>query len=188
MLMKRLAGIGLAVTAAVALMVGTPAAMAAESAAQISTDAKAALARLEGEVPAAKHLAKEAKAILVFPAVVKGGFMIGGEYGNGALLHGRKTLGYYNIAGVSYGLQAGAQSFGYALFFMTESALRYLQESGGWEIGAGPSVVVMDEGLAKSITTTTARGDVYAFVFGQSGLMAGAGLQGSKITRIQPEN
>jgi lipid-binding SYLF domain-containing protein len=117
---------------------------------------------------------------------VKGGLIVGGQYGEGALRKGGKTVAYYSTGGVSYGLQAGAQSFGYALFFMTESSLKYLDRSDGWEIGVGPSVVVVDEGIARNLTTTTARDDVYAFVFGQKGLMAGVGIQGSKITRIHP--
>ena len=106
--------------------------------------------------------------------------------GEGALLSGGRTLGYYNTAAASYGLQAGVQKFGYALFFMTDSSLGYLKKSGGWELGTGPSFVVVDAGMAKSMTTTTLRKDVYAFFFDQKGLMAGLGLQGSKITRITP--
>ncbi len=95
-------------------------------------------------------------------------------------------MGYYNMVAGSYGLQAGVQSFDYAMFFMTDSALDYLNSSAGFEVGVGPSVVVVDAGIAKSLTTTTAKDDVYAFIFGQKGLMAGLGLQGSKITRIKP--
>ena len=86
----------------------------------------------------------------------------------------------------SYGFQAGVQAFFYALFLMTDSAVEYLDHSGGWELGTGPSLVVVDVGAAKSLTTTTLKDDVYAFVFGQKGLMAGIGIQGSKITRIHP--
>lgn len=163
-----------------------PAPAAAASTADIDRDVDAALANLYRQVPAAKRLAHRAKAVLVFPTVVKGGLIVGAQYGDGALRKGRRTVGYYNTTGFSYGLQAGVQSFGYALFFMTDSALRYLHQSEGWEIGVGPSVVVLDEGMAASLTTTTARGDVYAIVFGQQGLMAGLGLQGTKITQIHP--
>jgi lipid-binding SYLF domain-containing protein len=110
---------------------------------------------------------------------------VGGRYGEGVLYKGGKVAGYYNTAGASYGLQAGAQKYGYALFFMTDSALAYLGKSDGFEIGVGPSVVVMDEGKAKSLTTTTAKDDVYAFISSQSGLMAGLGLQGNKITKLE---
>jgi lipid-binding SYLF domain-containing protein len=86
----------------------------------------------------------------------------------------------------SYGLQAGVQEFSYAMFFMDNESLKYLDRSEGWEIGVGPSVVIVDEGMARSLTSTTIREGVYAFIFGQKGLMAGLGLQGSKISRIHP--
>ncbi|MCK6556460.1 lipid-binding SYLF domain-containing protein [Candidatus Binatia bacterium] len=158
----------------------------AASASAIDTEVTAALKILYASDPAAKTLGQKAKAILVFPSVWKAGFMIGGQGGNGALRKGNKTIGYYNTAAVSYGFQAGAQQFGYALFFMTESALDHLDQSGGWEIGTGPSVVVVDAGMAKSLTTTSIQHDIYAFIFNQKGLMGGVGIQGSKITRIRP--
>ena len=157
----------------------------AASASQINRDASAALSSLYAKTPAAKKLAGEAKGILVFPAVYKAGFMVGAQTGNGVLRKGGKSAGYYNITAGSYGFQAGAQKFSYALFFMTDDALAYLGKSGGFEVGAGPSVVVFDEGVGKSLTTTTTRSDVYAFIFGQKGLMGGLGLQGSKITKIR---
>jgi lipid-binding SYLF domain-containing protein len=116
--------------------------------------------------------------------MLKAGFMFGGQIGEGALRGNGRTAGYYNSVAASYGFQAGAQRFGYALFFMTDSALRYLDESGGFEIGVGPSIVLVDEGVGKSMTSTTITQDVYAFIFDQSGLMAGVGIQGSKITRV----
>lgn len=133
-----------------------------------------------------RSLGERAKAILVFPQIVKAGFMIGGQTGNGALLVNGNATQYYNISAVSFGLQAGAQAFSYALFFMSDQALQYLQSSHGWAIGSGPSVVVLDKGAAASITSTTLSQDVYAVPFGQQGLMAGIGLNGSKITRIYP--
>ena len=83
-------------------------------------------------------------------------------------------------------MQAGVQSFSYALFFMDNDSLSYLNKSEGWEVGVGPSIVVVDEGMAKSLTSTTLQNGVYAFIFGEKGLMAGLGLQGSKISRINP--
>ena len=118
---------------------------------------------------------------------MKGGFIVGAQLGEGALLMGGRTVGYYNTVAASYGLQAGVQKFGYALFFMDDSALGYLHRSGGWELGTGPSIVVVDKGLAKSLSTTTVREGVYAFFFAQKGLMAGLSLQGSKITEITPD-
>jgi lipid-binding SYLF domain-containing protein len=162
-------------------------AQAASSAAQLSADAKAALGKLTAQVPAAKALAKDAKAVLVFPKVTKAGLGIGGQYGEGALLQDGKVVGYYSTAGASWGLQAGAQTFGYAMFFMNDNAVAQLGKNEGFEVGVGPSVVVMDEGKAKTATTTTMRDDIYAFIFGQKGLMAGLGVQGNKITRINPK-
>jgi lipid-binding SYLF domain-containing protein len=159
----------------------------ADTAAEIDRDVDAAIQKLYASSPVAKDLAGIAKGILVFPNVVKGGFIVGGQYGKGALRVQGKTKGYYNTIAASYGLQAGAQSFGYALFFMTESALEYLKKSSGWEIGVGPSIVVVDAGVARSLTTSTAKEDIYAFFFGQKGLMGGLGVQGSKITQIVPD-
>ncbi|HEY6287917.1 MAG TPA: lipid-binding SYLF domain-containing protein [Nitrospiraceae bacterium] len=163
-------------------------AVAGESAeaAQIDREVDAALKKLLEDMPEAEIFRKEAKGILVFPNIVKGGFMFGAQYGKGALRKHGETVGYYSSVAASYGLQAGVQTFGYAMCFMNEKSLEYLNGSEGWEIGVGPSIVIMDKGMAKSLTTTTGRSDVYAFIFDQQGLMAGLGLQGSKITRIDP--
>jgi len=160
-----------------ALLIATPPAMypqpaVAASAAEINRDVGSTLQKLYARAPSAKALAAKAKGILVFPSIIKAGLMVGGQY---------------NTVAASYGLQAGAQSFGYALFFMTDSALSYLDKSGGWEIGAGPSIVVVDEGMATSMTTTTGKTDIYAFIFNQKGLMGGLGLQGTKITKIKKQ-
>lgn len=180
----RLPGFFIAIVFAAAIFM-VPDSSHAASAAEIDRDVDSALLKLYEKTPAAKELAKVAKGILVFPDIIKGGFIIGGQFGEGALRQDGKTVGYYNTAAASYGLQAGVQSFGYALFFMTDKALDYLKKSEGWEIGVGPSVVIVDEGIAKSLSTTTAKSDIYAFFFDQKGLMAGLGLQGSKITRIE---
>lgn len=158
----------------------------AASASEIDREATAALRKLYASTPGAKALGDKAKGILIFPNIIKGGFIIGGQYGDGALRKGGKTVGYYRSVAASYGLQAGVQSFGYALMFMDDASLAYLDKSDGWEIGVGPSIVIVDEGMGKSMTSTTMREGVYGFIFGQKGLMAGIGLQGSKITRITP--
>jgi lipid-binding SYLF domain-containing protein len=158
----------------------------AATAAEIDRSVRTGLRKLYAGTPSARVVGQGAKAVLVFPSIIKGGFIVGAQGGEGALLSGGKTLGYYNTLAASYGLQAGVQKFGYALFFMTNSALAYLNKSGGWELGTGPSLVVVDTGMAKSLTTTTLRNDVYAFSFDQKGLMGGLSLQGSKITRITP--
>jgi lipid-binding SYLF domain-containing protein len=158
----------------------------ADTAEGIDSGVKLALEKLYESSTAAKELSKVAKGILVFPKVRKAGLVVGGQFGEGALLKDGKTVGYYSTAEASYGLQAGAQTFGYAMFFITESALEYLDKSAGWEVGVGPTIVVVDEGMAKSLTTTTLKDDVYAFIFGQKGLMGGLGIKGSKITKITP--
>lgn len=170
-----------------AVAVSLPQAAMAATANEINRDVDMALKQLYKTTPAAKKMAGVAKGILVFPDIIKGGFIIGGQYGEGALRVAGKTKGYYRTVAASYGLQAGAQKFGYALFFLSDDDLKYLKNSGGWEVGVGPSVVVVDEGVARSFTTTTARSGVYAFIFDQKGLMAGLGIQGSKITEIQPD-
>ena len=159
--------------------------------AEINRDAAAALANLYENTPAAKQLAEKAKGILVFPSMLKGGLIVGAQYGDGALFKNGRIVGYYNSVAGSYGLQAGVQKFGYAMFFMNDAALAYLDKSKGWEIGVGPSVVVVDKESAvafgKSLTSSTLKDDIYAFIFSQKGLMAGLGLQGSKITKINPK-
>jgi lipid-binding SYLF domain-containing protein len=159
----------------------------AASAAKIDREVTAALKKLYASNPTAKLLGQHATAVLVFPDIWKAGFIVGAQGGNGALRRGGKTIGYYNSVAASYGLQAGVQAFGYALFFMNESALEYLDKSDGWEIGTGPSIVIVDKGIAKSLSSTTLKENVYAIIFDQKGLMAGIGIQGSKITRIHPD-
>jgi len=157
------------------------------SAAELSRQSQNALQQLYAKVPAAKTIGQQAHAVLVFPSVTKAGLGVGGQYGEGALLKGGKAVAYYNTAGASYGLQAGVQTYGYAMFFMNAAAVKQLDSTEGFEVGVGPSVVVLDEGMAKSMTTTTVKEDIYAFIFSQKGLMAGLGVQGNKITRITPK-
>jgi lipid-binding SYLF domain-containing protein len=151
---------------------------------ELEDDARRALKSLYANNTAAKLLGKQANAVLVFPHIVKAGFLFGGQMGDGVLMKGKETLGYYNSLAASYGLQAGVQVYGYALFFMNNAALAYLNKSDGWELGVGPSIVVVDAGMGKSMTTTTLTHDVYAFIFDQKGLMGGLGVQGSKITKL----
>jgi lipid-binding SYLF domain-containing protein len=153
---------------------------------QIDQEVSSALSGLYANNDAARALGARAKAILVFPDIKKGAFLVGAQYGFGALRKRGTTAGYYRTAAASYGFQAGVKKFAYALFFMTNSALSYLDASDGWSIGTGPSLVVVDQGFARSLTTTNLRADVYAFVFNQQGLMGGIGIEGSKITRITP--
>ena len=168
--------------AAVCALAARPA--LAASARELESDGRAALQSLYAGQPSAKLLGSKAKAILVFPEIVKAGFMFGGQIGEGVRFEGKKVTGYYSSVAASYGLQAGIQRFGYALFFLNRDALRQLDNTKGFELGVGPSIVVVDEGVGRSITTNTLTSDVYAYIFDQRGLMAGLGIQGSKITRI----
>ena len=179
--------VGMALTIAMAVItLMSPSQAIADSKAEINRDVDAALVKLYSGSAEAKLLAEKASGILVFPSIVKGGFIIGGMYGEGALRVKGKTAGYYNAVAASYGLQAGVQTFGYAVMFMNEKKMKYLDESDGWEIGGAPSLVVVDKGAAGSLSTTSARDDIYVFFFDQSGLMAGLGLQGTKISKINP--
>jgi lipid-binding SYLF domain-containing protein len=170
--------------AAVALWLAGPAAAWAMSGAALDRDSRTALAKLYKADPVAQRLGESAKGILVFPSIVKAGFMFGGQLGEGALLKNGGTAGYYSSVAASYGLQAGVQVFGYALFFMDTASLASFESGSGFEIGVGPSIVVVDKGFGKSMTNKTLQSGIYAVIFDQKGLMAGLGLQGSKITRI----
>jgi lipid-binding SYLF domain-containing protein len=158
----------------------------AASASEIDRNATQALSILYATTPGARALADKSKAILIFPRIIKGGFIVGGQFGDGALRKRGRTVGYYRSIAGSYGFQAGAQSFGYVLFFMDGASLAYLNKSDGWELGTGPSLVVLDKGFGMNLSTTTMQKGVYAFIFNQKGLMGGIGIQGSKITRINP--
>jgi len=152
--------------------------------AQLTRDARHALETLYEKDDVAKMLGAKSTAILVFPKIVKAGFMFGGQMGDGVLFKNGAVAGYYNSIAGSYGLQIGLQVFGYALFFMNEGAVKYLDKSDGWEVGVGPSIVVVDKGAGKSMTSSTLTQDIYAYIFDQKGLMAGLGIQGSKITKL----
>lgn len=157
----------------------------AATAQELNREGIAALDNLMSQSQIANDLAQRAVGILVFPGIYKAGFVVGAQLGEGVLLVKRQPAGYFRTTGGSYGLQAGAQKYGYVLMFMSQDALNYVKRSKGWEIGTGPSVVVVDKGAGKNLTSTTAKEDVYAFVFDQKGLMAGIGLQGNKISKIE---
>ena len=151
----------------------------------LNRDSNQALEKLYKQNPAAANLAKSAKAVLIFPNIVKAGLVFGAAYGEGELRQGAKLDGYYNSFSGSWGLQAGAQSYGYAVFLMSDEAVRYIHRTQGWEIGTGPTVVIVNEGVAKNLTTSTLKGDAFAFIFDQQGLMAGINIEGTKISRMK---
>jgi lipid-binding SYLF domain-containing protein len=182
--MKTLRSLSLALLSALLLV---PAANAA-SAAQLQADSQAALQSLYASNPKAQTLGSKAYAILIFPTVVKAGFLMAGiQRGDGVLFEKGKVAGYYNTTSVNGGPQMGAQTFSYALFFMTKEDLQNLNSSGGFNLGAAPSLTVADKGLASTSSLYTLHG-IKAFIFGQKGLMAGVGLSGTKISQYTPSN
>ena len=154
---------------------------------QIAADCRAALRNLYAQNPKARELGARAKGVLVFPNVVKGGLLVGGMSGNGALVWRSGGIHeFYQTSGMSYGLQVGVQKYGYALFLMDTEAFKVINVADGWELGGSPSLVIVDAGMMSTLTTATVQKGIYAFFFDQRGLMAGIGLQGSKISRIHP--
>jgi lipid-binding SYLF domain-containing protein len=152
----------------------------------IDNDVNVALEKLYKSSHAAKGLRANAKGILVFPNIYKAAFGFGAQYGKGALRVNGTTTGYYNSLAASFGFQAGLQGFGYALFFMDDDSLSYLDNSDGWELGVGPSLVIVDAGFGKNFSSTTLKGQIYAFIFDQKGAFGGISIEGAKITKINP--
>jgi lipid-binding SYLF domain-containing protein len=157
----------------------------AATAEDLDKDSAQALRNLTQTNRVASDISRKARAVLVFPNIVKAGLVFGGSYGEGTLMKGGRVIEYYNSVSGSWGLQAGAQSYGYVVFLMNDKAVDYLEKSSGWEIGVGPTVVVVDEGVAKNFSTSTMKDDAYAFIFNQQGLMAGISIEGTKISRIK---
>ncbi len=157
----------------------------AASAEDLDKDAAQALQALYKTNPTAEVIAKKAKAILVFPKIVKAGLVFGGSYGEGVLLKSGHVTDYYNSVSASWGWQAGAESYAYFVFLMSDKAVQYLAKSKGWEFGVGPTVVVVNEGVAKNLTTSTLKDDAYAYIADQQGLMASLSIEGTKISRIK---
>jgi lipid-binding SYLF domain-containing protein len=151
----------------------------------LNKDSDQALSMLVKANPLASDISKKARAILIFPNIVKAGLIFGGAYGEGVLKQDNKHDGYYNSLTASFGWQAGAQSYGYVVFLMSDKAVKYLHESHGWEIGVGPTVVMVDAGVAKNLSSSTLKDDAYAFIFDQQGLMASLSIEGTKISRIK---
>ncbi|ABC28453.1 uncharacterized conserved protein [Hahella chejuensis KCTC 2396] len=158
----------------------------ASAASKVEIDAKvnAALKVFYNKVPSGQELAAKAQGVLVFPEILKAGFIVGGEYGDGALVKGGAIQSYYNIASASIGFQAGVQEKTVVMLFMTSDALNKFTRSEGWEVGVDGSVAIAEFGAGKSIDTNTIQEPIIAFVVSNKGLMAGVSLEGSKITPI----
>ena len=164
-------------------------AVAAESDAakrhEIDAKVNGTLSKLFETVNGSKELVGKANGVLVFPSVIKAGFVAGGEYGQGALRVGGKTVGYYSTAAASFGLQAGAQSKAVIFLFMTHDALSSFRNSKGWSVGGEGSVALVKVGANGQIDTTTATAPVQAIVMTNAGLMGDVSLSGAKISRLK---
>jgi lipid-binding SYLF domain-containing protein len=182
---RHLLPLGAAIALTPALLTVAPRRAQASTRAEIDGEVANALRTLRAQENT-RPLFDQAKSILIFPRILSGGFIVGGQYGQGALIEGDRTVGHYNIAGASFGFTIGAQVSGLAMFFMTDAARAALDASNGWEIGTGPTVVALNAGLQANVTSTTLTEPVYAVSFSQQGLMASLAINGSKITRINP--
>ena len=182
---RRLFHKSLILAATTVLLASTGGLAAAASADDLDKDAAQALQMLYKTNPVAEVLSKKARAVLVFPKVVKAGLIFGGSYGEGVLMKGGHVTEYFNTVSASWGWQAGAESYAYVVFLMSDKAVKYLEKSKGWEFGVGPTVVVVNEGVAKNLSTSTLKSDAYAFITDQQGLMASLSIEGTKISRIK---
>lgn len=181
--MKRrgfMAGCAAALTA-ITLLISAPTAVAAD--AELERAANTTLKLLKSTQPVTVDMIARAKGMMIFPDIVKGGLLVGGATGKGVLRVDGKTDGYYRSAAISYGLQIGIARFGYVMLLMDDAALAYVRSTDGWEVGVGPNVTVADEGFARKYSTTSKEKGIYVFFVGQEGFFAGAGVEGTKITR-----
>ena len=156
----------------------------AKSASETNAAAEATLKRLMATEPVSEKMLKDAKGILIFPSIVKGGFLVGGATGDGVLRVRGKPAGYYRSTSVSFGLQAGLTEFAYVVFLMDESAMNYLKQSDGWDLGATPNVTVFDKGVTGQLSASSVRKGIYVFFLDQKGLFGGLSLDGTKISKI----
>ncbi len=180
--------LGATALAATALAALPPAQARAADAAVIDARVRLGLDRLYASVPGSRELADRATGVLVMPSVVKGGFILGGSYGEGALLlpgaAGLETAGYYSVAAASIGLQAGIQETAHALFFLTEAALDGFRRADGWEIGADAEITFPDRGFNLGVNSTAFEQPIVGIIFAEDGLLIGASLEGAKYSPI----
>jgi lipid-binding SYLF domain-containing protein len=157
----------------------------AASAMEIDAKVNAILKKFYKDVGGAKELSKKSQGMLIFPSVLKAGFGIGGEWGEGALRINNKTVDYYSTAAASIGFQLGAQSKAVILMFMAKDVLNKFRSSSGWEVGIDGSVALVKIGAGGTIDSTTVQQPIIAFIFGQKGLMFNLTLEGSKFTKLK---
>jgi lipid-binding SYLF domain-containing protein len=151
----------------------------------IDANVDATLSRMYAQVPGSRELVSRARGVLVFPKILQAGFVVGGQYGEGALRAGGTTAGYYNLVSGSLGLQAGAQSKAIVFLFMTEDALNAFRSRQGWSVGGDASVALLKMGANGAVDTTTATKPVQVIVLTNAGLMADLSLQGTKVSPMK---
>lgn len=154
---------------------------------EIDAKVQQAIEEFHQHTSAGKKLSERAAGMLVFPSVVKAGIGVGGEYGEGALIIKGKTVGYYNVAAASIGFQLGAQARSEIILFMNDKVLTKFRASDGWEAGVDGSVALATLGAGGEISTETAKKPIIGFIFSNKGLMYNLSLEGSKISKINPE-
>jgi lipid-binding SYLF domain-containing protein len=169
--------------AALALLAGNAPGRAAD-AREINAAVNATLDRFYRQIPGAREVSARATGVLVFPTIIKAGFGVGGEYGEGAMRVGGKTVGYYNTISASFGFQLGAQARSVIIMFMTPEALAGFRRVDGWKVGVDGSVAIIVVGAGGSIDTEKVTSPVVGFILDPKGLMYNLTLEGSKITRI----
>lgn len=176
----------IALLAVAVLMISAAAEVAfAKTAGEINASVNACLDRFYKQVKGGKELAGKAKGVLVLPGVVKAGLIVGGEYGEGALRVGGKTVSYYNLAAGSVGFQIGGEAKDIIMMFMTDAALKQFQASKGWEVGVDGNVALVNIGGGERVDFTKLNDPIIAFVFDVKGLMADISLKGAKLTKVE---
>ena len=156
----------------------------AETTKEIDVSVDVALDRFKNEIPGANEFLANAKGVLVIPNVIRVGFVLGAEYGEGALIIDGKTVDYYSLAAGSLGFQIGAQSKNIVIIFMDENALTKFRDSLGWRAGIDGSIALVDQGAGASVDTSNLQHPIVGFIFGVKGLMVNLSLEGSKFTKL----
>jgi len=154
---------------------------------EINSSVKAAMDRFKKQVKGADEYLKMAKGVVVMPNVTKAGFIVAGQYGQGALQVGGMTVDYYSLAAGSVGFQIGAEKYDMIIIFTTDEALKKFRSSQGWEAGADAEVTLIAAGVDAPVSTLVSQHPVLGFVIDQKGLMAGVSIKGAKFTKIKPD-
>lgn len=155
-----------------------------EKRASIDANVNGAMTKLYAQDPESRAMVAKARGVLVFPSIVSAGFVVGGSYGQGALLVGGRTVGYYSTTAGSVGLLAGADSKAVYILFMTDESLSKFRASNGWTAGADASVSLLKTGASANVDTQTAQQPVVGYVLTNAGLMANLAIDGTKISRL----